>query len=90
MKWYTNSKADDVQGLICDEETGKTIAVCYDAKYAQLIASAPNLLEALKKSEMRIEQLCDLVNMYKKEVMVKVGDWADVAHDAISEVEYTS
>jgi hypothetical protein len=55
MKWYTNSKADDVQGLICDEETGKTIAVCYDAKHAQLIASAPKLLEALKNGMIALQ-----------------------------------
>jgi hypothetical protein len=48
MKWYTTSKVDDVQGLINDDETGKTIAVCYDAKHAQLIAAAPKLLEVLK------------------------------------------
>ncbi len=99
MKWYTTSKVDDVQGLICDEETGKTIAVCYDAKHAQLIALAPKLLEALKKSEMRIDQLCDLVNMHKKDLsdyvnypdrMVKVEDWAKDISDVIAEVEYSS
>ena len=44
--WYTKSKAEDSQGLIIDETTGKNIAVSYDAKDAQLIAAAPDLLEA--------------------------------------------
>jgi len=99
MKWYTTSKVDDVQGLVNDEETGKTIAVCYDAKHAQLIALAPKLLDALKKSEMRIDQLCDLVNMHKKDLsdyvnysdpIVKVGDWTNGISDVIAEVEYSS
>jgi len=92
MKWYTTSKVDAVQGLICDEETGATIAVCYDAKHAQLIASAPKLFEALKKSEMRIDQLCDVCNMYGKEKgnTVRVEDWAKEVRDAIAEVEYSS
>jgi acetyl/propionyl-CoA carboxylase alpha subunit len=48
MKWYTTSDASDLQGVISDEETGKTIAVCYDAKYAKLIASVPEMFEVLK------------------------------------------
>jgi hypothetical protein len=55
MNWYTNSKADNVQGLICDEETGKTIAVCYDAKDAQLIASAPKLLDIVKNGMIALQ-----------------------------------
>jgi hypothetical protein len=99
MKWYTKSKVDDVQGLIIDEETGKTIAVCYDAKHAQLIALAPKLLEVLKKSEMRIDQLCDLVNMVKKDLseyvnypdpLVKAAEWTKGISDVIAEVEYIS
>lgn len=47
MKWYAkdlNNIAD--QGLIIDEETGKNIAVAYDKKDMDLIAAAPELLEA--------------------------------------------
>jgi len=46
MKWYTSNTA--TQGLIIEEETGRTIAVSYDKKDAELIAATPNLLEALK------------------------------------------
>jgi len=46
MKWYTMTKPDDAQGTVADEATGKTIAVTYEAKHAQLVAAAPLLLEA--------------------------------------------
>jgi len=47
MKWYTSNTA--TQGLIIEEETGRTIAVSYDKADAELIAAAPELLEALNK-----------------------------------------
>jgi len=56
-KWYTTTKLDDAQGLIIDETTGKNIAVSYDPKHAQLIASAPVMLEALRQSQKRFEDL---------------------------------
>ena len=46
MKWYTANAGD--QGLIIDEETGRNVAVSYDKKDAELIASSPDLLEELK------------------------------------------
>ena len=54
--WYTKSKAEDSQGLIIDETTGKNIAVSYDAKDAQLIATAPELLEALRELLALLEE----------------------------------
>jgi hypothetical protein len=46
--WYTMSKADDSQGLVADEETGKNIAVSYDAKDALLISRAPQMEKTLR------------------------------------------
>jgi hypothetical protein len=49
--WYTKTESN--QPIIADEETGDTIAVIYNQKdgsekqIANLIASAPELLEAL-------------------------------------------
>ena len=37
------------QGHVCDSETGRNVAVIYDAQDARLIAAAPDLLEALRK-----------------------------------------
>lgn len=57
MKWYAkdlNNIAD--QGLIIDEETGKNIAVAYDKKDMDLIAAAPELLEALKAAIAALSQ----------------------------------
>lgn len=49
-QWYaTNTSAG--QGLICSENTGETIAVCYDQKNALILAAAPELLHWLKKCE---------------------------------------
>ena len=47
--WYTMTKPGDAQGIIADEETGKTIAVCYGPAHADLIAAAPDLLAAALK-----------------------------------------
>ena len=44
------------QGLIIDEETGKNIAVAYDKKDMDLIAAAPELLEALKAAIAALSQ----------------------------------
>lgn len=48
--WYTMSKADDRQGLICDEVTGANIAVTYDPKHAHLIAAAPEMYTLLDRA----------------------------------------
>jgi hypothetical protein len=48
MKWYTTTKKDDRQGLVCDETTGQNIAVTYDPAHAAIVAAAPELLEALE------------------------------------------
>jgi len=52
MKWY-NKKINSIhdQSIIGDEETGQAIAVVYESKNGQLLASAPELLEALKTLE---------------------------------------
>lgn len=44
--WYSSTSAGGNQGLIYEEGTGKTVAVSYDPKDADLIAAAPDLLEA--------------------------------------------
>lgn len=45
--WYT-AQTGNHQGLIVSEKTGANVAVSYDAKDADLIAAAPELLESLK------------------------------------------
>ena len=64
--WYsktTNTGSPHEQGLVIDETTGKNIAVTYDAKHAPLVASAPELLAALKQAitvmEETMQNLCD-------------------------------
>lgn len=46
--WYTISRANDMQGIIAEEETGRMVAVSYDVKDAPLLAAAPDMLEALR------------------------------------------
>ena len=50
-KWYVGNNSNDSQGLIIDENTGRNVAVTYDAKDAALIAAAPELLAALEALE---------------------------------------
>lgn len=49
-EWYTSSTGYEKnhQGLVCEEVTGNTIAVTYDAKHAPLLAAAPELLDSLE------------------------------------------
>lgn len=47
MTWYVE-KTGPYQNIIIDEETGDNIAVVYDAKNANILAAAPDLLKALK------------------------------------------
>lgn len=51
MKWYakkTNAGSAHEQGLIADEDTGRSVAVCYDSKDMNLLAAAPELLAAME------------------------------------------
>ena len=43
--YYHKTTSSD-QGLVIDEQTGRTVAVVYDAKDAPLLAAAPALLKA--------------------------------------------
>ena len=43
---YYVAKTGNYQRLIIDENTGENIAVVYDAKNADVLAAAPDLLEA--------------------------------------------
>ena len=58
MKWY-GKKGSSGQGLIIDEETGRTVAVCYDAKDTDLLSATPDMYEALSRyfSEMEIDDI---------------------------------
>lgn len=47
MNWTGQATLSD-QGLIIDDETGKSIAVAYDTKHTNLIAAAPKLLANIK------------------------------------------
>lgn len=55
--WYTTTKEDALQGLICDENTGENIAVSYDPKHAHLIAAAPELLKACEEARNLYDHL---------------------------------
>jgi type II secretory pathway component GspD/PulD (secretin) len=45
--WYETSTSNH-QGVVAEEETGRTVAVAYDKADALLIAAAPDLLAALE------------------------------------------
>jgi hypothetical protein len=49
MKWYSTKSAGRGQGLVIEEDTGRNVAVSYDEKDTQLLAAAPELLEACKE-----------------------------------------
>ena len=53
--WYTNTKENDAQGLVIEEETGRNIAVTYDPRDALLVAAAPELLQMCKDMRRYLE-----------------------------------
>lgn len=46
---YYHKPSSNDQGTIIDEQTGRTVAVVYDAKDAPLLAAAPALRDALQR-----------------------------------------
>ncbi len=48
MKQWYKANSGNHQGLIIDEKTGDNIAISYKKEDADLIAAAPDLLEALQ------------------------------------------
>lgn len=48
QNWYAKDGSSG-QGLIIDEDTGRNVAVAYDAKDNPLLAAAPDLLMALEQ-----------------------------------------
>ena len=54
-QWYASG--NDRQGLIISEATGATIAVSYDPKHENLIAAAPDLLQACKYALETLENI---------------------------------
>jgi hypothetical protein len=52
--WYVSKTSND-QGLIVDEKTGANIAVSYEKVNAQLISSAPDLLEACEQAATELQ-----------------------------------
>jgi len=45
--WYEANMSGD-QGLVIDEQTGRSVAVVYDKNDTALLAAAPKLLNALE------------------------------------------
>lgn len=67
MKWYASKSAGSHQGIVADEETGKSIAVTYDPADAPLIAAAPTMLAALQAAEAHIyEAMTEIADGHAK------------------------
>ena len=47
-RWSAKTDLDGVQGTICEDGTGRTVAVAYERKDAALIAAAPAMLEVVR------------------------------------------
>lgn len=67
--WYTMTKPDAAQGSICQEHTGRSIAVSYDPKDARLIAAAPTLLVSLQALLCFIETPGDFTEVERKQLV---------------------
>ena len=63
--WYAAKSAGDSQGLVIEEDTGRSVAVAYDVKDTPLLAAAPELLAAL----------IDMVALAEHKVLGRADNW---------------
>lgn len=47
QKWYSSTDPNAIQGHVIDDADGRSVAVTYEPKDAQLVAAAPTMLDAL-------------------------------------------
>jgi hypothetical protein len=65
MSWYAKKRSGTGQGLVIEENTGRTVAVAYDDKDAPLLAAAPDLLAALEDALESLLHLKDAPGAYR-------------------------
>lgn len=65
MSWYAKKSSGTGQGLVIEENTGRTVAVAYDEKEAPLLAAAPELLAALEDALESLSRLKDAHDAYR-------------------------
>ena len=46
--WYAKNSSGD-QGIVIDANTGRTVAVAYEARDTAILAAAPDMLEGLER-----------------------------------------
>lgn len=68
------------QGLIIEEQTGRTVAVSYEAKDARLIAAAPEMLGTLQECLWAMGDYYDAKD--------SSGDEGSILHDLITSTIY--
>lgn len=72
--WYATKPGNPYQGLVIDERTGANIAVTYDKEYADLIASAPELLDACREAQLLIHYLLSGTPDEAHDLLVNQGE----------------
>ena len=82
QKWYVGNTGNH-QGLVIEEETGNNICIVYDKANAKPIASAPDLLEALK--EIRVK--CLEFHSNNVIIMNEIEEILNITNTAIQETE---
>ena len=88
MKWY-NKKINSIhdQSIIGDEETDQAIAVVYESKNGQLLASAPKMLKALKTLEEFASSIALEDNSDNNLQAVRLRQGLSNAREAIQDAE---
>jgi hypothetical protein len=84
MNWYAKRAGNDAQGMVADEDTGRTVAVTYDHKDTALLAAAPDLLAAL---DYLLEQTVDCDLAYGIELTEGEHEARQMARAAIAKAK---
>jgi hypothetical protein len=75
------------QGLIYAEKDGRNVAVAYHARDTDLIAAAPDMLEALKNILPHLDEYIKWHHEFDGGCSVEIEDGTDIIRAAIAKAE---
>ena len=84
-RWNAETSPERIQGTICEDGTGRTVAVAYDRKDAPLIAAAPAMLEVVEwvykhwgiVPRAIEDKASDIINDLREEMKRNGNEWED-------------
>ncbi len=86
MGWHCGNLSGS-QGLVIDDEDGRSVAVAYDTKDTPLLAAAPEMYEAIQRMIIIIEACDALLYEYDPVVFKDENDYLGHAREVARKAE---